>query len=153
MKTECINNTNFQGKLIVTNQLSNKPSKCFNKVRGDIEALIEKKDYNLFLKQDYDKQKIFFREISVNVQESIPITANSSKYIEAAKNIIEKYDKALLDKEQKEWERKQHEQAITELKDTAWSIVLFPLFIVEYMLSEINTKWSKNFEKFIDKLI
>ena len=166
MRTIFADNTNFQGKLVIENRLSNKPSNCIKKVQDNICSLIQKKDYNLYIKQYYDKneigiyadypfpkkpsQKSVFQK---SEKESLPINAKSSRYIEAAKSAIEKYDKAILDKEQKEWDKKQKSRKIEDLKDIIETVVFLPLFIINDILHSINPKRSKNFEKYIDKII
>lgn len=166
MRTDCINNTNFQGKFVIENRLSDKPKRCVKKVQDSINNLIHEKSYNLYLKQLYDKNVIgiyadypFPLKPSQHIiilnktTENIPINSNSSKYIEAAKNAIEKYDKVLREKDQKEWEDRRKNQKINDLIDSAETILFFPLFAVSDILHSINPKWSKKFEKYIEKII
>lgn len=158
MKTDCVNNTIFGGKLVITNHLSNKPNNCINKLKDSLEGLVQKKDYNLYVTQDYSMNKICITvKYPVNMLnqagETIPINAKHSKYIDAAKSAIAKYDKALLENEQIKWEQKQKQNKIQELKDILETIVLFPLFGINELLDFINPKLSKKFEKLIDKMI
>ena len=159
------NSPNFEGQFIIVNNLSNKPAECVKTVENNIKKLISKKNYNLYLKQDYVKQKICFipdyqftkpnRENAMltGTQETVLLNAKPSRYIDAAKNAIKNFDKALLDKEQKEWELKQKRQKIEEIKDIICSIIYFPLFLVGDILHEISPNLSKKFEKLIDKII
>ena len=158
MRTECISDTNFQGKLIITNRLSNKPNNCINKVKSSLENLILKKDYNLYITQDYTQNKICisakYPVSMLNEQgENLQINSKASRYIDAAKNAISKYENALSDKEQKIWEQNKKESKKQEIKDIAGVILFFPFFIVGDILHSINPKWSNKFEKLIDRII
>ena len=88
-----------------------------------------------------------------SIHESVLLNAKPSRYVDGAKNAIENFDKALLDKEQKEWELKQKQKKIEEIKDIICSIIYFPLFLAGDILHEISPKLSKKFEKLIDKII
>ena len=160
------NSQNFEGQFIIVNNLSNKPAECVKTIKDNIKKLINKKNFNLYLKQDYVKQKICFipdyqfpnmqnneNTMLANTQESVLINAKSSRYVDAAKKAIENFDKALLDKEQKEWELTRKQQTVEYIKGTIGSIICFPLFVINDLLHEISPKLSKKFEKLIDKII
>lgn len=162
MITECVSNTNFEGKLIILNGLSHKPYSCIKKVENNLKKQIQPKDFDLFVEQDYRTNKINIAASSLRlrfihgviIHEELPITAKSSRYIYAAKNAIDKYENAVKENEQKEWEQSQKQRKMEILKDTVETIFLFPLFAVNDILHSINPKWSKNFEKrVIDRII
>ena len=111
MRTDCISNTDFKGKLVIVNQLSNKPKKCLANVQNDIQKFIKPKDYNLFIQQDYSKNEMriiadypfplkptqknsYFTRTQIN----IPITSNASKYVDAASNVINQFENNLQEK-------------------------------------------------------
>ena len=161
MRAECIGNTNFQGKLVLLNELSRKPGSCIEKVKKDLQEMIKPKNYDLYLEQDYSTNKINFAASTLYPRcihgaiehEELPITAKPKRYINAAKDTMDNYEKALNEKEQQAWEQKQKHQKTEDLKDFAGIILFFPLFAINDLLHEINPKWSKKFEKFIDKII
>ena len=161
MKVECINNTNFQGKLYIQNKFSKVADSKMKKAKADIEKLIAQKKYDLYVQQDYGYSNVNFIAsqyapsdiVDVYRKISIPVMSKPSKYTEAAKNATAEYEKAILNKEQKQWECEKKQRAVQDVKDTAEFIMLFPLFIINDILHKINPKWSKKFEKVIDKII
>lgn len=166
MKAVKIDNTSFQGKLVITNHLSEKPEKSIRKVQEIIQNIVQKKDYNLYLTQDYGKNEINIYAdypfpqkpsehfIFLNTEkETLPINAKYSRYIDAARSAVEKYDKALLKNNQTEWEHKQKQNQIQELKGILGSIAIFPLYGINLLLDSIHPKLSEKFEKLLDKII
>ena len=166
MRVENITNTNFQGKLVITNHLSEKPEKSVKKVQEIIKNLVQKKDYNIYLTQDYGKNEISIYAdypfpqkpskhlIFLNTEkENLPLNAKCSRYIDAAKSAIEKYDKALLSNKQKEWGQKRKQDQVQELKGILGAIAIFPLYGINLLLGSIHPKLSKNFEKLLEKII
>ena len=165
MRTDCINNTNFQGKLVVVNKLSNKPSRCLNKVKDSMEELVRNKDYNLYVQQDYSNDKIRIiaeypfplkpsqRDKYIRTQKYIPTVSNASKYLYTAQDVLNEHEENLRTMEQKKWENNQKQQFWEMLKGDIETILLFPLFVINDILHSINPKWSKKFEKsIIDKI-
>ncbi len=151
---------NFEGKLIILNDLSQKPYANINKVKDSLQKQIESKKYNLYIGQDYSANKI---RIAVShfqpnyiqgvlTHEELPITAKSSRYVYAAKNAIDKHEKALSDTEQKNWELRQKQQKKQKIIDTAETILLAPVFILGSVLHDISPKLSAKFEKILDKI-
>ena len=154
------NAQNFEGKLIILNDLSQKPHASINKVKDALQKQIEPKKYDLHIGQDYSANKIriaasHFRPSYIQgvlAHEELPITAKSSRYIYAAKDAIDKHEKALLDAEQENWELKQKQQKKQEVIDTIESILFAPVLILDSILHEINPKLGKKFEKILDKI-
>ena len=117
MEVKSIDNTAFRGKLIITNDLSSKPNQCINNVHSNIENLIKNKSYNLYVVQDYSTSKINIyagdvipTKESEGICQSILATSASDKYINAAKQAISDYEKAIEEqcvKENKKQERKE----------------------------------------------
>ena len=50
----------------------------------------------------------------------------------------------------KDWEQKRKNEKFQDLKDIACSFLMFPLFVINYILHSINPKWSKSFEKLLE---
>lgn len=154
------NAQNFEGKLIILNDLSQKPYASINKVKDNLQKQIQPKKYDLYIGQDYSANKIriaasHFRPSYIKgalAHEELPITAKSSRYLYAAKDAIDKHEKALSETEQEKWEQRIKERKREELLDFAQTLLYAPFYIVEYILRDINPKWAKKFEKFIDKI-
>lgn len=154
------NSQNFEGKLVILNNLSCKPHANINKVKNNLQKQIESKKYNLYIEQDYSANKIRIaasyyepRYIQgVLIHEEVPITANHSRYIYAAKDAIDKREKSLLDAEQNKWEFKQKQQKIQEIKETAGAIVFMPLFAIGVILEDISPKLAKKYENLLNKI-
>lgn len=128
MRAERIDNANFQGKLIITNRLSNKPDNCIKKVKRDIENLIKEKDYNLYITQDYSKNEISIKTdyplphkpenkiiLLAKAEESIPVNSKISKYIDTAKRTIVKHETNINKHKEFLWEKEQNKQERKEL--------------------------------------
>lgn len=160
MRTERIDNTNFQGKLIILNDLSHKPYANINKIKDNLVKQIESKKYDLYIGQDYSANKIRFaashcepRYIQgVLAHEEIPITANASRYIYAAKNAINRYEKAIMDVELKNWEQKRKQQQIQECKDVVGTLIFSPLYVMGSVLSDVSPKLAKKYEELLNKI-
>lgn len=154
------NAQNFEGKLIILNDLSQKPYASINKVKDNLQKQIQPKKYDLYIGQDYSANKIriaasHFRPSYIKgalAHEELPITAKSSRYLYAAKNAIDKHEKALSDTEQKNWELRQKQQKKQKIIDTAETILLAPIFILDCILHDINPKLGGKFEKLLEKL-
>jgi len=157
----------FKGKFVVKNELSNKPARCVKKVNNTLRDMVRAKTYNLYVRQDYTKNVIRFeadypfpykpsqrKPLLVDVSESIPVTSNASRYIEAAEVAVNKFEKAVRDNEHREWEQSHKTDRMQELRDIAGSVLFFPLFAINDILHSMNSKWAKNFEKnVIDRII
>jgi hypothetical protein len=160
MQTKCVSNTDFQGKLIIVNGLSNKPYLNIRKVKRNLEKQIEPKDYNLYVEQDYKTDKINIgvsflqpRYISgVVAHEEIPITAKSNRYIYAVKSAIDKHEQMQREKEEQEWKQEQKQKKIEHIKDVIGSILLSPVFIAGAVIHEICPKLGKKFENLLQKI-
>ena len=161
MRTERADITNFHGKLVILGKYSNKPKQNIAKTSAELEKLIQPKDWNLYLKQDYGHSNVKiacdyvypFEKNKDNIaQVNIPVTSGASKYISAAKNTIDLYEKVLYDKEQKEWKNSKKRQIIEDIKNIAGLMALCPLLIVNDILHSINPKWSEKFEKILDEI-
>jgi len=154
------NSQNFEGKLIILNDLSQKPYANINKVKDSLQKQIESKKYNLYIGQDYSANKIriavsHFQPSYIQgvlAHEELPITAKSSRYIYAVKNAIDNHEKTLSDIEQKKWEQEQVQQKKQELKDTFAAFVFAPLYMIGTILEDISPKLSAKFEKILDKI-
>lgn len=165
MKTDSVSNIDFKGKLVIVNELSNKPKKCIDKVQGDIQKLVKPKDYNLFIQQNYGKnvmciiadypfplkpsQKI---PLFTRTQINIPITSKASKYVATAKDVMDEFEYSLHKKEQQEWEKEQRKQKIDDVKNIIEYILLSPIYITEMFIYDISPKLGKKFEKLLDKI-
>ena len=165
MRTDCISNTDFKGKLVIVNQLSNKPKKCLANVQNDIQKFIKPKDYNLFIQQDYSKNEMRIiadypfplKRSKLNLyftrtQMNIPITSKASKYVETSQDVMDKFEYNLHQKEQQAWEQEQKKQKIDDAKNIIEYIVLSPVFIADAIIHEINPKWGRKFEKLLEKI-
>ncbi|MBP3821473.1 hypothetical protein J6G99_07515 [bacterium] len=169
MRTDCISNTDFKGKLVIVNELSNKPKKCVQKVQNDIQKLVRQKDCNLFIQQDYSKNEMRIvadysfplkpnqrTPLFTRMQINIPTTSKASKYVETSKDVIRQFEYNLHQKERQALEQEQKKQKIEEIKGYLLAIVLIPIYIVEEaisgMLHEINPKWANKFEKLLGKI-
>lgn len=162
MRTNCINSTDFQGRLFIQNKLSRVADFNLKQAKKSIEEILAKKDYNLYVKQDYSYNKVHFSGpavltnsiSSVDTTVSIPVLSTVTKYIDAAKKASDKYEKALRDKEQADFERSRRHQKFRDLKGISETVLFIPLFAISEILRDINPKWSKNFEKnVIDRII
>ena len=159
------NSQNFEGKLVIVNELSKKPKRCISKVQGYIQKLVKSKDYNLFIQQDYSKNEMrIIADYSFplkpsqrmylfsRTQMNIPVTSKASKYVEASKDVIDMHEKALSDIEQKNWELKQKQRKKDEILETIEAILYVPVLIIDAVLNSINPKSGAKFEKILDKL-
>lgn len=160
MRAERISDTNFQGNLYIQNKLSIVADSRMKKVAAGIEEFIASKKYDLYVQQDYGYNNVNFIAsqyapsdiVDVYRKISIPVISKHSKYTEAAKKATENYEKAMLNEEQKQWERQKKQRAVQDMKDIAESIVFLPLFMIYEILHEINPKWSNKFERFLDRI-
>ena len=165
MRTESLNSTNFQGKLIIVNSLSNKPKKCIKKVQDNIQQLIKPKDFDLYLMQDYSKSKVNISAkypintaISKNLyltcksEENIPDTSKHSTYIDAAKSVIESFENNVRKVDELVWKQEQKKQKIDDVKNIIEYVLLFPVFAAELLIHDINPKWGTKFDKLLEKI-
>jgi len=90
MKAERINNTNFQGKLILTGNFEQKPKECVNLVKNDINEMIKSKSFDLHIFQNYLEKAISIssEKNGNKIQKYIQVTSEPSEYIRTAKEII-----------------------------------------------------------------
>ena len=168
MRAERVDNTNFQGELIIVNRLSNKPNKCINKVKSDIEKLITKKDYNLYVTQDYSKNEINIKAEYpfphktdnkiirlTKTEESLPINSKTSKYIDTAKKTIEKHENDINKQKELLWEKEQNKQERKEfLGFLAFNLTLPFIVIAEGAkegFKDLKTTFNKLAKNFATK--
>ena len=160
MRTDCLSNIDFQGKVVILNPLSNKPYLNIKKAENNFTKQIKSKNYNLYIEQDYSLNKINIgvsplkpRTMSGNIEhEELPITAKSKRYIYAAKSAIDNYEKRQKEKEAQAWEQEQKRIKTENIKDTLETILLSPVFIAEEMIRSINPKWANKFENLLQKI-
>ena len=153
MRAERLDNTNFQGKLIITNRLSNKPNKAINKVKGDIENLINKKDYNLYITQDYSKNEICmtakYPAYMLNgARTDLPINSKASRYIDTAKKTIEKHETIISKQKELLWKKEQNRQERKELL----GFIAFNFAIPFIVIAEEAKKGFKDLKTIFNKL-
>lgn len=165
MQNTPIENTDFRGKLFIVNNLSNKPARYVNKVRNNLEKLIQPKDYNLYIQQDYSKSEmriiadyplpselsqkdLLFTRTLLN----IPITSKASKYISAAKDVINQFEENKCIKEQEKWKEVQKKLKKEGLIDIITTILLLPVDLVNECLYKISPKWSAKYGKLLNKI-
>lgn len=89
-------NVNFNGKLYVVNKLSKKPAQSVEKEKSNLLKLIKKEKFDLYIKQDYSKNKIDIvattkAQPHISSSSEVKITANPSQYLDAAKKSVENY--------------------------------------------------------------
>lgn len=89
----------FTGKLYVVNKLSKKPAQCILKEKSNLLELIKKEKFDLFIKQDYSKNKINIiattkTEPQISVTSEVPLTSKHSSYLDATKQLIKSYKAA-----------------------------------------------------------
>ena len=160
MRTDCLSNIDFHGKVVILNTLSHKPYLNIKKAENNFTKQIKSKNYNLYIEQDYSLNKINIgvsplklRTMSGNIEhEELPITAKSKRYIYAAKSAIDNYEKRQKEKEAQAWEQEQKKQKIDDVKNIIEYIVLSPVFIADAVIHEINPKWGRKFEKLLEKI-
>ncbi len=163
-----VNNSSigFQGKLVIVNDFTAKPKQCLSKVQGKLQKLVEKKDFNLYLQQDYSKNEMRIiadypfplkseqkTPLLSRAQINIPITSKSSKYVEAAKDVLDVFKRNLNLNEQQAWKQKQKNQRKENFIEKARTVLFAPVLIAEAVLNEINPKWANKFDKLIDKVL
>lgn len=96
MLTAKIANTNsnqqtFKGKVIIDGDLSAIPTKMVRQSAQNLKKMFEQKDYDLFIKQDYKRNKIVFTvttEKDYNKQNNFPGIADIEAN-ETTKNVYE----------------------------------------------------------------
>ena len=164
MRTECITDTNFRGTLIITNHLTNKPGKCIDKVKGDIENLIIKKDYNLYITQDYSANVINIKtgyplsrqssqtsKLSGITEEKLPVNAKSSRYYDAAKKVINDFEAESEKQKEKQWEKECNKQEWEEIFYLLKGFALLPILIVIGFCTESMHDAGKSFKQIVNK--
>jgi len=160
MRADCVSSMDFKGKLVIINELSNKPKKCIDIVRNNLEKQIQPKNYNLYIEQDYRTCRInigasFYQPrymSGVIAHEELPITAKSNRYVYATKRAIDKHETSEAEKEQQIWEQEQIRNKKEEMKDILGTILLSPVFILGMVIHEINPQWGNKFEKLLEKI-
>ena len=142
-------NTSFKGDVYVLNKLSPKPQKCFNDKRNQIQTLIKDKQYDLYIFQDYKANKIRIAVSAIPTKriegllayEEISASANASRYFYAAKNAIDKHEKALSDKRIEAWEKEQEKKS-DPTEDLLFVIFYAPFALISAIYYSIDPKWS-----------
>ena len=160
MRTDCLSNIDFQGKVVILNTLSHKPNSSLKKVENNLQKQVQSKNYDLYIEQDYSLNKINIgvsplkpRTMSGNIEhEELPITAKSKRYIYAAKSAIDKHEKRQKEKEVQVWEQEQKKQKKQNIYDAVEFILYCPFYIVEHVLHDINPKFSQKYDKLLQKI-
>lgn len=157
MRAECINNTNFKGNVVVLGKYSSKPQQCIDKVFPVLEELIKPKRWDLYLKQDFSAGKINmaceyvypFKKSGGDIpMVDIPITAKSSKYIDAAKKAINDYKSMLEGQREKEQKKEETKEDIKEY----FALMFLPIILTVGMMCEGIEYLKKDFNKIAKKL-
>ena len=149
MRTECINNTVFQGQIVKTRyNFSAKPKQCLADTETFINGLIKSKPFDLYISQDYSTNEIVFETDLVGITKRIPITSKASKYIETAKNTIEEHENTEFAAKMEEWEK---EQKKADLRDSILLTLSFAVLPFIFMAEEIKDG-TKNFKTTFNKL-
>ena len=161
MRAECITNTNFQGRVVITNKLSNKPQQCINKTKKNIEDVVKKDNYILYLTQDYSANTINFElkkyyfpnlrheeeVIDTGIVNKININSRASKYVEAAKKTIAD-DKAMC---QQRWEKEQQREELKDIGKLFASLAYIPVLMIVGGFIEGTKEISKDFKNMFNK--
>ena len=160
-----ISNVSFQGKLVIVNHFSNKPRQYVEKVKDKLQNLVAKKDYNLFLQQDYSRNEMRIiadypfplkpeqsTPLFTRTQINIPVTSKASKYVKTSKDVMDKFEYNLHQKEQQAWEQEQKLQKKQKILNTVEFILYCPFYIVEHILHDINPKFSHKYDKLLQKI-
>ena len=92
------NDLSFNGKLYVVNKLSKKPAQCIEKEKSNLLKLIKKEKFDLFIKQDYIKNKVNIVATTkdqphISSSNMVNVTAKGAQYLAAAKRSVENYGK------------------------------------------------------------
>lgn len=164
MKIQQITNAqNFEGKLIVVNKLSQKPQRCIDKVCDCIQELINKKDYNLYVRQDYIQNAIGIsaeyqfpirphQRISYGkIEKYIPIQSKAAMYKKTADDVVKVFEENKRQTEQKNWEQKKQKQKKQEYREIAETVIFAPLYIIGLILESLSPKWAKKYEELLEK--
>lgn len=153
MRTECISDTNFKGQIVKTGKnFSTKPQQCIANMENSINDLIESKPFDLYIHQDYSKNEIVFETDNIEISKRIPVASKASKYIEAAKNVIEEHENAEIAAREQEWEKSQNK---AEVKDMFYTLLYFAALPFLYMAESFKDgakDLKTNFNKLAKKL-
>lgn len=88
------NNQNFQGNVVIVNELSYNPCKYVRKAMGAMQEMIKDKPYDLFIKQHYKEN-----EVSLTAQDSINYLKNkglkSEAFVSSGENITDEFYKVM----------------------------------------------------------
>ena len=167
MRINGVSNTNFQGNVIVSDNLSRKPQQNVNKAKSNIQNFVKDKHYNLYFKQDYAKnvinielKKVSYdfdwyqkREITSDTgfSTNVNITSSSSKYADAAKKLINDYENDLQQKKEKQWEKEYNRQEWEELGILFKSFALIPFIMIIGGIIEGSKEISESVKNMLNK--
>lgn len=165
MKTNKVTNTNFQGNIFIFGNLSQKPKQSVEKAQENIKALLNGKGYDLYFKQDYQKNVVnielkrvvysdFYKKHNGNVtgfSTNVNIASGSSKYIDAAKKVISDYEKNLEQKKHEQLEKEYNKQEWEEMTGLFKRFALFPFLMVIGLFAECVQDVGKNVKKTVNK--
>lgn len=166
MRTEGINNINFEGRLVLANNFSTKPKQSLQKTQNAMQELVRNNDYGLCLSQDYSKNAIsielkkiieykdFFKKneiiINTGIVEYVNINSKPSRYVDAAKKAISDYETTVHKKEEKEYiKQARKDDYKAALKFLTYAPLLVAGIALEAFIPDSTEKMIKNFNKAI----
>ena len=130
-----ISSVNFQGNAYVMNGLSNKPKYHIQNASKFLQKLVENKDYNIYIKQNYVLSKINLTVATENELSNkrgntgaVLITSAAKRYVETAKALMKEYE--TIQKEKFE-ENLKKENMKSDIKDFLDFLLYIPVFIAE----------------------
>ena len=158
MRTDCLNSTDFQGKVVILNNLSHKPYLCIKKVENNLTKQINSKNYNLYIEQDYSLNKMNIgvsllrpRTMSGTIEhEELPITSKSNRYIYAAKSAIETFEKNIAKTREEKYVKEQKQR---NSREAFTALGMAPLFFLCFFADAIIPNGGEKVEKFLNKAI
>ncbi len=126
MKTQNVTTQSFTGGLYVINKLSKKPALSIQKEKSNLLNLIKKENFDLYIKQDYRKNKINIiattkTEPNICAVNEIPTVAKHSDYLNVSQKTIQDYKNI---KEQLLYEEYQKNITLgTKIKDFIYDVL------------------------------
>lgn len=164
MRTEGINNTKFEGRLVLANNFSAKPKQSLQKSQNAIKELVRNNDYGLYLTQDYSKNAIsielkkvfeykdYFRKKEIitdtGVVEYVDINSKPSRYVDAAKKAISDYETSVRKKKEEEYIKQARiDDCKAVLKFMAYAPLLVTGIALDVFVPGSTEKIMKNFNK------
>ena len=153
MRTERISDIDFQGKLNRTRKIfSAKPQQSLANAEKPINDVLKSKPFDVYVYQDYSTHEIVFQTDHAGIESRIPVTSRTSKYIEAAQNVISQHENAESAAMKAEWIEEQNK---SEFRDICLSLLYFAALPFMYMAAELKDEAKElkmNFNKLAKKL-